>query len=322
MAKLSGGTTLPLYTARIKAYGLFQIVEQRGQLIAKGWPPKRGPKGTPAQLAARAAFTQMVRAVQDMLPEDVIAAREIAKGTAFTWRDVLSSLAHGQFADVPGVQMITTQAALDEIADTPGTILIRGPTAWIGLAPGLDDDQMTIVDGLPAWTVQPTPSTANDWKLDTLDASPTNVFAGPQRFFFGDTVSAAFANTFDVQGIIETVANGVAVGIGVANTALTHGYMVQVQSDGNIVLLRCTAGGFTTLRAAGAGTMSDVIGSYAMRWTISFGGARNQITVNGLTPYMDTGGHDFSAESVRFGLLCGGASVPRKLLHQFFNGFA
>jgi len=134
-------------------------------------------------------------------------------------------------------------------------------------------------------------------------------------------VSAAFANTYDVQGIIETVATGIAVGIGLVNEAGTHGYMVQVQSDGNIVLLRCTTTGFTTLRAAGAGTMSDVIGSYGMRWTISFGGARNQITVNGLTPYMDTAGHDFAAENVRFGLLCGGASVPRKLLHQFLNGF-
>lgn len=159
MAKVSPGTTLPMSTIQYRLRGKLQITPFRGIMVAKAWPRKRGPKGTPAQMEARAAFTKMVRAVTDMMPEDKVAAMELAAGTAYTWRDVLSALVNGNLVDVPGIQMITTQAALDAITDTVGAMLVRTAEGWVGLAPGPDADVVTMADGAPAWRPPPSPGT-------------------------------------------------------------------------------------------------------------------------------------------------------------------
>lgn len=157
MAKVSPGRNLPFSTLQYKFYGRLQFAHVKGQLIAKSWPRKRPGKPTQAQQDARDNFLKMVQAVKDSRPEDIIGAMEIARGTAYTWRDVLSALVNGNFVQVPGVQMITTQAALDAITEAVGAILYRSPTGWIGLEPGDDFQVLQLVDGVPKWADEAAP---------------------------------------------------------------------------------------------------------------------------------------------------------------------
>jgi len=142
VAKASGWQ-LPLDQVRLQARGRFQIVPFRGVLYARAWPRKRGKRGTPAQIAAREAFTQMVEAVRGASAVDVVAAMELATGTEYTWRDVLSALAHGSFVQVEGFQMVTTQAALDVLSEAVGAMIIRGPDGWVALLPSTDGNVLT-----------------------------------------------------------------------------------------------------------------------------------------------------------------------------------
>jgi len=128
---------------------------RRGRNIVMKWPRKRGPSGTPAQLQARADFTRMVRAVQDMLPEDHSAAHDLAAGCDYTWRDVLSRVVTGQFIVMDNWLMTTIPFYLDAISDVVGALLVRTPDGWVGLLPGDEAQALRMTDGLPAWGEAP-----------------------------------------------------------------------------------------------------------------------------------------------------------------------
>lgn len=146
------GDRSPQQYARQSLRGRVTYQLFRGQLIAKAWPRKRGPGGTGAQLAARAEFTKLVRAVQGMSAADHSAAMEIAKGTSYTWRDVLSLAVNGKLIILENYAMVTNPYILDTISDVVGAILVRTDAGWVGLVPDENGMFLGLVDGLPTWT--------------------------------------------------------------------------------------------------------------------------------------------------------------------------
>lgn len=153
--KVTTGPRFPLQFARTSLRGRVTFQLFRGQLIAKAWPRKRGPKGTEAQLAARADFVKMVRAVQDMSAADHSAAIEIAKGTSYTWRDVLSRAVNGKLINLTNYYEMMNPYILDTFSDVVGAILVRTEAGWVGLVPGDDGQILELIDGLPAWADPP-----------------------------------------------------------------------------------------------------------------------------------------------------------------------
>ncbi len=141
----------PLEVARFK--GVVHYTKDRGLHVVKTWPRKRGQKATPPQRQARADFKRMVAAVNDCRPEDKAIARDLAKGTGYTWRDILSAAVTGELLILEGVNTVQIQTELDKITNQVGAMLVRTDLGWAALPPGLAAQVLTMLaaDGLPHW---------------------------------------------------------------------------------------------------------------------------------------------------------------------------
>lgn len=309
----STGWQLPETAIRRKFYGIAAFNTWRGLLIVKKWPRKRGKRGTPAQMAARAEFTKMVRAVQAMIVEDQVAAHDLATGTAFTWRDVLSSAMTMNLVDVEIPLDFTAQAALDTIIATPGAILLRGATKWVGLAPQGAGQVLTMVAGFPDWEPLPVPPPGpGGWSLLTLDSAPTTVF-GSVRTFLTPLSPGTNGAVYDVFAIAQRTATTSEVGIVITNPALNAGYQAVMQNDGNIVLYRWVGTTRTALRAAGIGLNPSQISYQILRLQIACQAGKNNIIFSSLPSFTDNSTPDFSTTGLRFGIHAGGTSVAVKI---------
>lgn len=190
----------------------------RGQSVAKAWPRKRGPKGTPAQLAAREAFGRLASAFNDIADSEKLGARLMAEGTGYTWRDVLMRTMTGRFFLIDGVNSVDAQETLDAISRQIGALLVRTDAGWLGLSPGAEGEVLTAhgAGALPSYDVVVGASTGlfaallSDLPTQASTALTTSVNLSPTTVAdnnLGITLDQATANAAaDVlHGISRTV---------------------------------------------------------------------------------------------------------------------
>jgi len=159
--------------------------------VARSWPRKRGTSGTPAQLAARADFQNIISWVGEPMPQDIEAAQWIIENTLYLPRDVMEMAAYGtimeaRMADgriLRGIRLVATdiQALLDTITQTPGTMLVRTGVGWVALPPGATD-QVLFGNGAgnaPSFkTLASVPAALPPTVSKTIYSAPTSVTNG------------------------------------------------------------------------------------------------------------------------------------------------
>ena len=89
--------------------------------------------------------------MKQLPPDQISAAKDIAEGSKYIWRDVLSLIGMGKLIELHNYGAIVSQYNLDILGDQPGMIVIRTLLEWIALAIGEENEVLTVVDGLPAW---------------------------------------------------------------------------------------------------------------------------------------------------------------------------
>jgi len=92
----------------------------------------------------------MTQALKDVLPIEQLSAREVAYGSKYIWRDVLTKAMCGNLAEWDNYAEMVSQYNLDILGTEPGMIVIRAET-WIALRKGENGQVLVMVDGLPAW---------------------------------------------------------------------------------------------------------------------------------------------------------------------------
>lgn len=118
-----------------------------GSFHVQAWPKKRGNNPSAVQAVAQQNFAAIQRYSKSPVPEDNIAARILSEGTMKLPRDLITMAAFGTLIQVTlkdgtvyyPARAVTkeVQVMLDSISNTPGSMLVRSGTEWIGLAPGL-----------------------------------------------------------------------------------------------------------------------------------------------------------------------------------------
>jgi hypothetical protein len=149
--KTAAGKNLPLSqaTTRIAKRAILYI--SRGQLVAQSWNTGHKRPPTAAELQQRAEFKQLVQATKNVMPDEAVAAREIATNSKYTWRDVLSRMMVGRLTELGNYGELVSQYNLDILGDQAGMIVIRNALEWIALPIGAEDEVLIVTDGLPAW---------------------------------------------------------------------------------------------------------------------------------------------------------------------------
>lgn len=136
MAKRSaGGGEFPQQVRRPTFKGKFYARDHRGVAVVEAWPRKRGkPKSTTTQ-NQNSAFIEAINIVKNAQPAEVEAARWLAEGTIYTYRDILMMALVGNYIEIEGLENMSIQGLLDMISAEPGTMLVRGDLEWIGVRP-------------------------------------------------------------------------------------------------------------------------------------------------------------------------------------------
>lgn len=134
-----------------------------GTVRVKAWPKKRGASTDPAQILRNQQFAARMYYASDPVPLDAIMARMMVPGSPFLYRDYLYKqqvgtlftviTKDGQVFQSWRIVKMDQSNLLDAICNTPGAMLVRGPSAWMGLLPGNLGDVLTSNGaGLaPAW---------------------------------------------------------------------------------------------------------------------------------------------------------------------------
>jgi hypothetical protein len=170
--KHSPGKELPLDQVVHRQRGSYIMYIQRGVRVAAKWPRKRPEKPTPAQKEQRDEFKRMVAAVKEQEAPEIDNARDIARNSKYTWRDVSVLFMVGRMVQLPNYEDFVPQYSLDALGNLPGMIVIRTEEQWIALARGDIDKVLTIdpVTLLPAWL---TPA------INAITELTGDVIAGP-----------------------------------------------------------------------------------------------------------------------------------------------
>lgn len=199
---------------------------RRGALYVRTWQPKMGKPKSATTIAQNEEFKRFVQALKDMPADQQIAAMEIAGGSPYIWRDVLSRALVGKLVYLDGGSLVDIQMALDTISDVTGAIIIRTIDGWVALLPGAEGEIMTITAGLPAW---------HDGSADFINELTGDVVAGPG----GGSQVATLSNTGVTPGDFT-------------NTNLTIGV------DGRIIAAANGSGGGGGVGGLWSGVMSAV----------------------------------------------------------------
>lgn len=141
---------MPMWTRTVRIKGSLVTYYKNGKFYVQSWPRKTTNPPSEAVLEHRRLFKRMVDAIKDMSPLDYEAAREIAVGSKYIWRDILALQLTGQLIELENYAEMISQYNLDILGTEPGMIVIRSET-WIALPKGEDGQALTMVDGLPGW---------------------------------------------------------------------------------------------------------------------------------------------------------------------------
>ena len=173
----------------------------------QAWPRKRGKKGTPAQLAARADFRRMVDAVKNTSNADKVGAMMIAQGSSYTWRDVLSRQVTGTLIEIDynGTEAAVMKSFLDTLGVIPGLILVCTADGWEVLSPGTDGQVLELVGGVPAWV---TPSGGGGGGIAWADLIDQGSFNDLSSYAQGSIVQDAGFRYLNVLAVSPGGLNG------------------------------------------------------------------------------------------------------------------
>lgn len=136
-------------TSRIK--GRLILYRHKGQLVAASWPRKRPQPPSPEQQQHRDDFARLSAATKAVLPLEAVSAREVALGSKYTWRDILSLAMVGKLVELENYGAVVSQYNLDLLGSDPGDMVIRTLVEWIARKIGEEGQVLTVVDGLPDW---------------------------------------------------------------------------------------------------------------------------------------------------------------------------
>lgn len=161
-----GITPHPLVRGTLETY-----YDKRRGWIARKWPRKRGRPTHPLIIEKVEAFKRAVRVVKFAVPEDRIAAEEMALNTSYTWKDLLMKSAFGTLytwtledgSTWRGflVAQKEIQALLEALSNTPGAMLVRGDAEWLALIPPTSPGKALTYVGSPQhveWADPPQPT--------------------------------------------------------------------------------------------------------------------------------------------------------------------
>lgn len=120
----------------VQAYrGRYYLQHWRGIDVVRAWPKKRGPPKAEGQKAAVSYFRRMVAAQKAMMPEEQAAARHIAYGTSWTYRDVLCRVLNARLVELLNYEEVMLPFFLDQLCTTVGAMVIRTEEGWQCLLP-------------------------------------------------------------------------------------------------------------------------------------------------------------------------------------------
>lgn len=175
-----------------------------GQYYIAAMPIKRGKPKSAITLEQNDGMKRLAQATREINTIDIVAARLIAEGSHYTWRDVLSRAMVGRLINIGQEDVLTPQQILDAISDTPGAILWRSETEWVVLLPGDIDQVITLgVDGItPEWRDSQGGGGGSGGLWSTiLSATPTGVSTGLSTW-----VNQGTASTVDTSSGISIIA--------------------------------------------------------------------------------------------------------------------
>lgn len=108
------------------------------------WPRKRGAPKSPVTVEQNTLFQRLADLHKNAMDIEKVAARDIAWGSGYTWRDVLSRAAVGRLIVWGPYVSEDIQSQLDTICNNPGAMLLRSDDEWHCLLPGTDGYVLTV----------------------------------------------------------------------------------------------------------------------------------------------------------------------------------
>lgn len=195
--------------------GVISQTSQRGLQKMQAWPRKRGAPKSPTTIEQNTLFKKLAVINKLAMDEDKVGARNIAYGSGYTWRDVISRAAVGRLIVWGPDLSDDIQVLLDTICTNPGAMLLRTASGWVCLLPGADNDVLTIDATTHAPAYKP-PSGGGGGGLwgSPIGTAPTQAGTGLLTWAnqrgstvadsaIGVTVAGALASTNDNWSIIH-----------------------------------------------------------------------------------------------------------------------
>lgn len=173
------GAGLPQRYITLRLRGVLSQTGRRGQTIMQAWPRRRGPPASATTIEQNTLFQKLAQLHKTAMDEDKVGARNIAWGSGYTWRDVLSRAAVGRLIVWGEAMSDDISTLLDTICTNPGAIIVRGDDGWICLFPSTDGYVLTIdpVTHRPAYLPLPAGGGSGLF-ADLLSGLPTQASTG------------------------------------------------------------------------------------------------------------------------------------------------